>query len=339
MIEPAHLVPCLLGHLICKSYIALGGAALRLVMKSNSCHGLMVIDKPAGITSRDVVNRLQKAFPSGTRLGHTGTLDPLATGVLVICVGVATRFCEYVQRMNKTYQARLRLGARSETDDTEGAIAPIIDANPPQKVAVIQALQMFVGEIQQTPPVFSAAKVTGRRAYDLARAGKDVSLAARTVHIHTLDLLAYDYPWLDIEVRCGKGTYIRSLARDLGEHLGCGALVETLRRTQIGVFNLSQAHPLEIATLELSKHVLPLAWAVAKLPRVNLQPSEIAHIRQGRRVPRPASLAPNDLPTQMRELAAFDLENNLVAVVGVDDQQKTIFPLKVLPNSVLPGYT
>jgi tRNA pseudouridine55 synthase len=308
-------------------------------MKSNSCHGLVVIDKPAGITSRDVVNRIQDTFPFGTRLGHTGTLDPLATGVLVICVGVATRFCEYVQRMTKTYQARLRLGASSETDDTEGAIVPIAVANPPQREAVLQALQMFVGEIQQTPPAFSAAKVTGRRAYDLARSGRDVSLAARTVHIHALDLLAYDYPWLEIEVRCGKGTYIRSLARDLGLHLGCGALVETLRRTRVGVFDLSHAHPLETATLELSKHLLPLAWAIAELPRVKLQASEIAHIRQGRRVPWPASLAPNDLPTQMGQLAAFDLENNLVAVVGIDDQQKTIFPLKVLPNSVLLGYT
>ncbi len=308
-------------------------------MKSNSCHGLVVIDKPARITSRDVVNRLQDTFPSGIRLGHTGTLDPLATGVLVVCAGVATRFCEYVQRMNKTYHARLRLGVFSDTDDLEGAIKPIAVANPPPKEAVLQALQMFVGEIQQTPPAYSAAKVTGRRAYDLARAGRDVSLAARTVHIHALDLLTYDYPWLDIEVRCGKGTYIRSLARDLGDRLGCGALVEKLRRTRVGVFDLSQAHPLETATLELSKHLLPLAWAVAELPRVELQPSEIAHIRQGRRVPWPASWASHDLPTQMRELAAFDLENNLVAVVGVDDLRKTIFPLKVLPNSVLLGYT
>jgi len=306
---------------------------MRPFMKSTSCHGLVVIDKPRRITSRDVVNRIQESLPPGTRVGHTGTLDPLATGVLVVCVGAATRLGEYVQQMEKTYRGRLRLGARSDTDDTEGSIETIEVSHPPQKGAVIQTLQSFVGEIQQIPPAFSATKVTGRRAYDLARAGRDVELRPRTVQVHGLDLLSYDYPWLDIEIRCGKGTYIRSLARDLGKRLSCGALVETLRRTRVGVFDLSLAQPLETACSAISKHLLPLAWAVALLPRMDLQESEIASLRQGRRIACPSSFAPSDLPVQIRELAAFDLNHNLAAVVGIDRQQKMIFPLKVLPNS------
>jgi tRNA pseudouridine55 synthase len=308
-------------------------------MKSASPHGLMVIDKPKGITSRDVVNRLQVEFSSETRLGHTGTLDPLATGVLVICVGAATRLGEYIQRMDKTYLARLRLGAQSNTDDMEGNIDATNVSQPPAKELVTQAMKSFVGEIQQTPPTFSAAKVTGRRAYDLARAGRKVSLPPRTVNIHALDLLAYDYPWLDIEIRCGKGTYIRSLARDLGRYLGCGALVETLRRTRVGAFDLLLAQPLQTASLEISKHLLPMALAVSELPRVNLQESEIAQIRQGQRVPWPASLSSQELSEQLSELAAFGPDGHLAAVVGIDGRQKSIFPLKVLPNSVLPGYT
>jgi tRNA pseudouridine55 synthase len=308
-------------------------------MNFASAHGLVAIDKPRGITSRDVVNLIQGEFPPGTRVGHTGTLDPLATGVLVICVGAATRLGEYVQRMDKVYQTRLRLGVQSDTDDTEGTICVMNVSQPPCLVTVSQALQSFVGEIKQTPPAFSAAKITGRRAYDLARAGRVVDLQPRTVHIHALDLLAYDYPWLDVEIHCGKGTYIRSLARDLGRQLGCGALVESLRRTRVGVFDLSLAQPLDSASLEISKHLLPLAWAVSELPRLTLQDSDIAKIRQGQRVACSESSASPDLPAQIRELAAFGPDGKLEAVVGLDREQKTIFPLKVLPNSNLPGYT
>ncbi len=308
-------------------------------MENAAYHGLLVIDKPRGMTSRAVVDELQVAFHPGTRLGHTGTLDPLASGILVICVGVATRLTEYIQRMDKTYEARLRLGARSDTDDGEGAIEQTPGVQPPPSEAVLQTLQSFIGEIQQIPPAYSAAKVTGRRAYDLARAGRDFSLRPRTVHIRSLDLLAYHYPWLDIQVCCGKGTYIRSLARDLGERLGCGALVETLRRTRVGPFDQTLAHALGSATLEMSKQLLPLSLAAAALPRIDLQESEIVHIRHGRRIPWPPFFDPARLPMYAQELAAFDSDNQLVAVVGIDHEQKVLFAQKVLPNSVLTGYT
>jgi tRNA pseudouridine55 synthase len=308
-------------------------------METASCHGLLVIDKPRGMTSRAVVDRLQVAFVPGTRLGHTGTLDPLATGVLVICVGAATRLTEYIQRMDKIYHTRFRLGARSDTEDGEGTIEHVSVTQPPSRDSILQALQSFVGEIQQIPPAYSAAKVIGRRAYDLARAGRDFSLRPRTVHIRSLDLLAYHYPWLDIRVCCGKGTYIRSLARDLGDRLGCGALVETLRRSRLGPFDQALAHPLESATLEMSKLLLPLSWAVTDLPRIDLQESEIVHIRHGRRIAWPRSFDPASLPLQVQELATFDSDNQLIAVVGIDLEQKTLFAQKVLPNSVLTSYT
>jgi tRNA pseudouridine55 synthase len=174
---------------------------------------LLVIDKPAGMTSRAVVDHAQRWFPPRTRLGHTGTLDPLATGVLVLCVGAATRLAEYIQRMPKTYRAGIALGARSDTDDADGHITPVPDATPPGRAELVETLRGFVGTLDQVPPAFSAAHVDGRRAYDLARRGAEVSLTPRPVTIHVIDLERYEYPHLELNVACGKGTYIRSLAR------------------------------------------------------------------------------------------------------------------------------
>ncbi len=168
--------------------------------------GLLVVDKPGGITSRAVVDRAQGWFPRGTRIGHTGTLDPLATGVLVLCVGQATRLTEYVQRMEKVYRAGVRLGARSDTDDADGNVTSVPVTSPPDRDAVTRALQAFLGPIEQVPPAFSAAKDAGRRAYSLARRGQDVNLAPRIVQIYEINLISFDYPTLDLEIRCGKGT-------------------------------------------------------------------------------------------------------------------------------------
>src|SRR5262249_26578417 len=153
----------------------------------------------------DAVNRAWRWFPRGTRIGHTGTLDPLATGVLVICVGVATRLAEYVQRMHKVYRAGIRLGVNSETDDAESTLTEVHVETQPTSTEIESALRTFVGEIDQVPPAFSAAKITGKRAYDLARKGKEVDLDARRVRIDAIDILSYAYPHLEIEVRCGKG--------------------------------------------------------------------------------------------------------------------------------------
>src|SRR5205823_760906 len=150
-------------------------------MRTSSFDGLLVVDKPTGITSRAAVDRAQRWFPRGTRLGHTGTLDPLATGVLVLCAGIATRLAEYVQHMAKTYRTTVRLGARSDTDDADGTVTPVQVECAPERAAVEESLRGSLGDIEQVPPAFSAAKVTGKRAYDLARRGEEVTLAARHV--------------------------------------------------------------------------------------------------------------------------------------------------------------
>jgi tRNA pseudouridine55 synthase len=288
-----------------------------------SVHGLLVIDKPGGMTSRDAVNRIQGWFPRGTRIGHAGTLDPLATGVLIVCIGQATRLTEYVQRMEKTYRARLLLGARSDTDDAEGQVTPLPGAKPPAPDEVVHQLQCFVGEIAQIPPAFSAAKVTGRRAYDLARQGQDVDLQPRTVHIHGIGLLAYDYPHLEIEVRCGKGTYIRSLARDLGERLGCGALIESLRRTRIEPFQVEDAIGLDLPGETARGHLLPTAQALHDLPRLVLETAEIERLRKGQRIHwHDSGLG--------QELAIFDRNGVLIAVADFDPVQQTLHANKVL---------
>lgn len=252
-------------------------------------HGLLVLDKPTGITSRDAVNRIQKRLPRRTRIGHTGTLDPLATGVLVLCVGQATRLAEYVQEMDKIYRTTIVLGACSDTDDADGTIVAVPDATPIREETLRSAISTFVGDIAQRPPVFSAIKIDGQRAHQLARRGDAVDIAARTVSVYRIDCLRYEWPELDLEIHCGKGTYIRSLARDLGDKLGCGAYVKTLRRTRVGVFRTEDAISPDAAADEAFSRILPSATAVGHLPAVELNESQIAKLRQGQTIPDLAS--------------------------------------------------
>jgi tRNA pseudouridine55 synthase len=296
-------------------------------MKSPPYHGLLVLDKPGGMTSRDAVDRALRWFPRGTRVGHTGTLDPLATGVLVLCVGVATRLTEYVQGMAKTYRTRVRLGARSDTDDADGTITAAAVERPPDATEVAARLAEFVGPLDQVPPAYSAARVTGRRAYDLARRGEEVTLRPRRVEVYGIDLLAYEYPRLELEVRCGKGTYIRSLARDLGERLGCGGLVEVLRRTRVGPFAAADALTLEADAATAQARLLPVSAAVRELPRVTLSAADVMRLRQGQGV----RLGEEVAPGPGGAAAVFDGGGGLVAVVTVDPGRRLLRPDKVLP--------
>ncbi len=292
-------------------------------MNTTPLDGLLVLDKPGGVTSRDAVDRALCWFSRGTRVGHTGTLDPLATGVLVLCLGVATRLAEYVQRMGKTYRAGLRLGARSDTDDADGTVTAV-DATAPDAAALATTLAGFVGVIDQTPPAFSAAKVAGRRAYALARQGLDVDLRPRTVHVYGIDVLKYEYPFLDLEVRCGKGTYIRSLARDLGERLGCGGLVQTLRRTRVGPFAAEDAVPPDADAAAARSRLRPLEEAVAELPRVVLSDEDLRRLRQGQAI----ALSQGEWPAG--ETAVFDGSGRLVATAVWDAERRALRPDKVL---------
>ncbi len=290
--------------------------------------GLLVLDKPMGMTSRAAVNRAQPWFPRSTRIGHTGTLDPLATGVLVLCVGQATRLTEYVQALEKVYLANIRLGARSDSDDAEGAITPMAVEAPPDREKVRRCLECFRGEIEQVPPAYSAARVTGRRAYDLARSGAEVPLSPRQVTIHEIRLLNFTYPDLELEVRCGKGTYIRALARDLGEKLGCGAYLSALRRTRVGHFEPDQAVPLDADRASARARLLPIAAAVRHLPALTLDETRITRLAQGQGI----RLGELDWPTtgEGGHVAVFSSGGDLAVVGYLDEKRKALLPEKVL---------
>lgn len=208
--------------------------------------GILVIDKPLGPTSMNICANIRWRLkrggaPKRVKVGHGGTLDPLASGVLVILVGSCTRLCDQIMAGEKGYETTIDLSAFTDTDDAEGARTPVIVPTPPTREVIESVLPRFTGEILQTPPIYSAIHVDGQRAYDLARAGKSVELKPRPVQIQELRVLAYEWPKLTLLVRCGKGTYIRSLARDLGVALGTGGTLAALRRTRVGRFLIEDA--------------------------------------------------------------------------------------------------
>ena len=212
---------------------------------SNTMHGFLNIDKPAGMTSHDVVARVRR-LARQKRVGHAGTLDPAATGVLVVALGIATRLIEYVQdATTKRYHAVVRLGVTTTTDDAEGEVLDTAPIPPLDLAALEAALARFRGPIMQTPPMYAALHHEGRRLHELARAGVMVERAARRVTIERLELLDWSPPALTLDILCGKGTYIRALARDLGAALGCGAHLQALRRTAVGAFVIEDAVPLD----------------------------------------------------------------------------------------------
>jgi tRNA pseudouridine55 synthase len=293
-------------------------------MPSSETHGLLVLDKPVGPTSRDAVDRALRWLPRKTRVGHTGTLDPLASGVLVLCIGQATRLTEFVQVMAKTYVADVVLGARSATDDAEGPITPGDVDIPPDRALIETSLASFIGRVEQVPPAFSAAKVAGHRSYALARRGTALELPPRTVRIDGIDVLDFVYPRLRIEVRCGKGTYIRSLARDLGDRLGYGAYLGSLRRTHVGPFTVNDATPLDADAATAMARLLPRAAAVAGLPRVMVSAENAVRIRHGQSIAL-------DETVPAADVAVFDPAGALVAIATPINDGRALRPTKVFP--------
>lgn len=212
--------------------------------------GILVIDKPTGRTSMDVCRAVRRRLiaggaPKRIKVGHGGTLDPLATGVLVVLIGRATRLCDRIMAGEKRYTAEVDLSRTSTTDDEEGEATTIDVPHPPSRADIENSLRGFVGRIMQRPPAYSAMKVGGRRAYKLARAGGQVRLEPRPVEIHEIAVVDYQWPRLVLDIRCGKGTYIRSLARDLGEALGTGGMLGALRRTRVGPHRVEDATSLD----------------------------------------------------------------------------------------------
>lgn len=206
--------------------------------------GILLVDKPAGWTSHDVIGRMRR-IAGQKRIGHTGTLDPMATGLLVVCLGSATRMVEYMTGHDKRYEGVITLGAATDTDDAEGKTIATAEVPPAANIDLHALETMFSGPLSQFPPAYSAISIGGQRAYDIARAGGDPGLAARAVVIHSLELSWLDDTRLAMRVHCGSGTYIRSLARDIGVEIGCGGHLSGLRRTSAGGFDLAQAATLE----------------------------------------------------------------------------------------------
>lgn len=276
--------------------------------------GLLNIDKPQGITSHDVVAAVRR----GTgikKVGHAGTLDPIATGVLIICVGNATRLSQYVMDHDKVYHATLRLGIDTDTYDVEGTIVQTSE-NTISQNEVEAILPKFRGDVQQIPPMYSAIKKDGKKLYELAREGKTIEREPRPVTIHELDIMRWDFPEVDLHVKCTAGTYIRSLAHDIGQETGLGGHLTALRRVSSGDFHVEDA--VELDTLKAAfadgtwKHYLrPGEIAVRTMHRLDLSTEQVKIVQNGGFIPRQSSDA--------TLASVFNEQGDLIAIMEPRD--------------------
>lgn len=249
----------------------------------DNVNGVVVIDKPKGMTSHDVVGRLRRIYHT-RRVGHTGTLDPMATGVLPVCIGCATKAAEMLTAKEKRYTAVLELGKRSDTLDIEGEILEVCPVEV-SEAEVREVIAGFIGRQQQLPPMYSAIKQNGKKLYELARQGIEVERQKRDITIYNIDVLSVKLPYVTIDVRCSKGTYIRSLCDDIGERLGCGAVMTELRRTLSG-FSIEESHTIEeLESMEQPENaVLATDSLFADMPEIRLNAKQERSIRNGVRM-------------------------------------------------------
>ena len=288
-------------------------------------HGLLNVHKPKGMTSRRVVDIVARRAQT-RRTGHAGTLDPLASGVLVVCIGWTTRLVPLIQERSKTYSARFLLGRRSDTDDSTGQVVEASTARVPPREEVAQAISRFTGAIMQVPPQFSAVHVGGRRAHKLARRGRAVTLEPRPVEVHRIELVNYCFPEVELEIECGSGTYIRSIARDLGEALGCGGLMSALVRRAVGDFTLESAHSIEdLQTRPIEELLLPPLAAVAHLPRRLCTAGDREELLCGRSLVCPPEISHPDGTL----FALVDDANQLLALAEHDSIEHRLRPHQV----------
>ena len=246
--------------------------------------GLLNIYKPAGWSSRDVVNRVERLVKP-SKAGHAGTLDPLAEGVLIVAVGAATRLITGAQEREKEYHAVFQLGCRSDTDDSTGVITTVDVSQPTTRDRIEALLPQFLGEIWQVPPQYSAVHIDGERAYALARQGQAVDIAPRQVQVSRLEIRNYAWPNLELLIECGSGTYVRSIGRDLGELLGCGALMTALLRSRIGPFHSTEAVAIDdLQRDNIATHLQPPIRAVEHWPQHVCSALELWDIAHGRMI-------------------------------------------------------
>ena len=282
-------------------------------------HGVFLLDKPQGMSSNDIMQKVKRIFQAN-KAGHTGALDPLATGMLPICLGEATKFSQFLLDADKRYLVTAKLGERTDTSDAEGQIVEIRDVNV-KTPEILTALEQFRGNILQVPTMFSALKYNGKPLYEYARQDITVEREARPITIFELNFIEYNAPYLTLEVHCSKGTYIRTLVDDLGEVLGCGAHVTMLRRTAVADYPTekmldwhalqSLAEPQDLSLLDAL--LLPIDTAVAKLPALTLNESQTQGIGFGQRI---KFDNPNRLQGQVR---LFSHENRFLGVAVIDE--------------------
>ena len=280
--------------------------------------GVININKPQGWSSRATLARVERLVRP-VKVGHAGTLDPLAEGVLVACLGPATRLIEHVQRMPKEYQATFLLGRRSPSDDVDSDIELLIDSPTPTRAAVESLLPRFAGVISQRPPAFSAVKIEGQRAYKLARKGREVETSLRQVEVYAIELGRYEYPEMELSIRCSGGTYVRSIGRDLAEQLGTAAVMSALVRTAIGPFLIENAmNARSPDEARLREHLQSPLAAVPDMPRLTLTDEQVYDVQHG------GLIRTEHLPAELQQVARS--ANGLIA--GVDARGELITLLK-----------
>ena len=286
--------------------------------------GVLVVDKPLGLTSHQVVQVIRRGT-NIPRAGHTGTLDPRASGVLVVLLGPAVRLSEYISAEDKRYQATIKLGQKTDTFDADGQFTGESEVNVTME-QFEEVLKDFVGEIQQVPPPFSAVKVNGRRAYDMARKGEKVELEPRTINVYSLEISEWNLPEVVIDVHCSSGTYVRSLAHDLGEKLGCGGYLTGLRRSKSGRFTLKEAIPLSKLSEAFEsnawyQYLIPAAEALAEWPSITLTSEELELVKHGHRISREEGIG--------NMVRAISDQGELVALMEFKTEEKEYQPKKV----------
>lgn len=287
--------------------------------RGRDIHGVFLLDKPQGMSSNDIMQKVKRIFQAN-KAGHTGALDPLATGMLPICLGEATKFSQFLLDANKRYLVTAKLGERTDTSDAEGQIVDTREVNV-KTPEILTALEQFRGDILQVPTMFSALKHSGKPLYEYARQGITVEREARPITIFELNFIEYNVPYLTLEVHCSKGTYIRTLVDDLGEALGCGAHVTMLRRTAVADYPTEKmldwnalqalAEPQDLSSLDAL--LLPMDTAVAKLPALTLDENQTQGIGFGQRI---KFNNPNRLQGQVR---LFSHENRFLGVAVIDE--------------------
>jgi tRNA pseudouridine55 synthase len=319
-------------------------------MTPANSHGILLLDKPPGISSFGALYPVKRAFggKKGAKIGHAGTLDPAASGLLVVGVGAGTRLLEFLEAMPKSYRFRLHLGVTTDSYDLEGAVLERRDASHVTRAALQTLLPEFLGPISQMPPTYSAIKIDGKRACDRVRDGETVTLAARNVRIDRIEILSFDpeTSTVILEMDCSKGTYVRSLAHDLGERLGCGGAADQIRRTRIGPFRVEDAVTVPTETAPdldagvFLRALLPLETAVADLPTLRVRDAFLPGLRNGNPLPpegydvtKAAAIARAEASEEAEEEIEYAVysEHGVLLCTATRDASNRLCPRKVFP--------